>query len=120
MKISVKNQSVENIYIQSSKRGEKLKSPFDAERSCMGIERRKIKCQEETEQGQEVRDLEQVEAVVAVDKEEEVEGVVAEAKEEVLQQARKAIAFARAVAKEQPMNWVLHVMSKNAPNAAML
>ena len=78
-------------------------------------ERRQTKCQEETEQDREVKELERVEAVVAVDKEEE-----AEAREEVLRQGRGAIAFARAVAKEPPMNWVLHVMSKNAPNAAML
>ena len=83
-------------------------------------ERRQIKCQEETEQDQEVKELEQVEAVVAVDKEEEAEEVVAEAKEEVLRQAREAIAFAPIVAKEPPMNWVLHVMTKNAPNAVML
>gem|GEM_PF-4349916 len=53
--------------------------------------------------------------MVAVDKEEE-----AVAREEGLQQDRVVIVFARAVAKEQPMNWVLHVMTKNAPNAAML
>jgi len=50
-----------------------------------------------------------------------VKAVVAEAREEgALLQAREAIAFARTVAKGQPMNWGLHVMSKNAPNAAML
>ncbi|MBW2616620.1 MAG: hypothetical protein JRD02_10660 [Deltaproteobacteria bacterium] len=64
--------------------------------------------------------MERVEAVVAVDKEEEAEVVVAEAKEEVLRQAREAIAFAPIAVKEQSMNWVLHVMTKNAPNAAML
>ena len=48
-----------------------------------------------------------------MDKEEAVD------KEEVIsRQARVVIAFARAVAKEQPINWVLHVMTKNAPNAA--
>jgi len=64
---------------------------------------------------------------VAVDKEAAdkavpvgVRAVVAEAKEEVLRQGREVIAFALTVAKEQPMNWVLHVMTINAPNAANL
>ena len=40
-------------------------------------------------------------------------------KEEViLRQGRVVIAFAQAVAKEPPMNWVLHVMTKNALSAA--
>ena len=72
------------------------------------------KCQEETEQDQEVKEQARVEAAAAG-----ARAVVAEAKEEVLRQARVVIAFARAVAKEQSMNWVLHVMSKNAPNAAI-
>ena len=83
-----------------------------------------MKCQEETEQDQEVKELEQVEAVVAVDKAAAkavvlvgVKAVVAEAKEGVLRQGRVVIAFARAVAKEPPMNWVLHVMTRNALSA---
>lgn len=47
-----------------------------------------------------------------------VKAVVAEAKEGGLPQDRVVIASARTVAKEQSMNWVPHVMSKNAPNAA--
>jgi len=79
-----------------------------------------IKCQEETEQDQEVKELGQVGAVVAVDKEAAAKEEAVEAREEVLRQGRVVIAFARAVVKGPPMNWVPHVMSKNAPNAVML
>ena len=72
-----------------------------------------IKCQEETEQDQEVRELEQVEAVVAVDKEEE-------AGEAALLQARAVIASDPTVAKEQPINWGPPVTSSNALNAELL
>ena len=51
------------------------------------------------EQGQEVKELEQVEAVAVG-----VKAVVAEAKEEVLRQAREAIAFAPIVVKKLTIN----------------
>jgi hypothetical protein len=47
----------------------------------------------------------------------EPDGVVDKGKEVVLQQARAAIAFVQAVAKEQSINWGAPVMSRNAPSA---
>jgi len=77
-----------------------------------------MKCQEEIEQDQEVRDLEQVEAwveAVVVRAKEAVAG----AREVVLQQALAVIASAPNVVKEQPMNWGNPVMSRNVLNAEM-
>ena len=79
------------------------------ERSFSLTKRRQIKCQEETEQAQEVRDKEQVEAWVEV--------VVAGAVEVVLRQALVDIVFAPTAVKEQPINWGLPVISRNAQNA---
>jgi len=77
-----------------------------------------MKCQEEIEQDQEVRDLEQVEAwveaVVVRAKE-----AVAVAREEVLQQALAVIASAPNVVKKQPMNWGGPAMSSDVLNAEM-
>ena len=82
-----------------------------------GIKRRQIKCQEETGQDQEVRELEQVEAWVEAEVAWGVE-LVAVAREVDLRRAREVFAFAPTVEKEQPINWGLRVMSRNAQNAA--
>lgn len=76
------------------------------------------------EQGQEVREQEQEEAVVDVDKEEAarevvvgVKVVVAEAKEEVLGQDRAVTASVLTVAREQLINWGLPAMISNVLSA---
>ena len=72
-----------------------------------------MKCQEEIEQDQEVRDLEQVEVWVEAATA-EVKTVVVGAREAVLRQARAVIASAPTVVKEQPINWGPPVTSSNA------
>ena len=73
-------------------------------------ERREVKCQEEIEQDQEVRDLGQVK--------EQGEVALARAGEEVLRQDLAVIAFVPIVAKKRPISWEALVMSRNVPNAA--
>jgi len=71
-----------------------------------------MKCQEETEQDQEVRDLEQVEVRVEV----KVAGAVA--REAVLRQAQAVTVFAPNVVREQPIKWGPPVMNSNAQSVA--
>ena len=85
------------------------------------LERRSIRCQEETEQDQKVRALDRVEAWVeaaAVAGEVVVKvKAAAVAGEVVLPQARAVFASAPTVAKEQPINWGAPVMSSDVLNA---
>jgi hypothetical protein len=62
------------------------------------------------EQGQKVREPEQVKA--------QGEVAVVKAGEEVLRQDQAVIASVLTVVKEHPISWVAPVMSKNVPNAA--
>ena len=63
-----------------------------------------------TEQVQQDRDKEQVEAVASA-------LVAVGAVEVVLRQDQVGIVFAPTAVKEQPINWGLRVMSRNAQNA---
>ena len=76
-----------------------------------------MKCQEETEQDQEVRGQEQAEAWAEAA---ELDRAEARALEVVLRQGRAVIASVPTAAKKWPINWGVHVMIKNALSVEQL
>mgnify|MGYP006971772077 CR=1 FL=1 len=78
-----------------------------------------MKCQEETEQDQEVRELEQAEEWVKALSVEVKAGVVG-GEEVVLRQARAVIVFVPIAVREQPINWGPPVTTSNALSAERL
>ncbi len=78
-----------------------------------------MKCQEETEQDQEVRELEQAEEWVEAVPVEVKAGVVG-SEEVVVLQARADIVSVPTVVKEQPINWGPPVTNSNALSAERL
>ena len=78
-----------------------------------------MKCQEETEQDQEVRELEQAEEWVKALSVEVKAGVVG-GEEVVLRLAREVIVSAPTVVREQSINWGPPVTTSNALSAERL